>query len=204
MRRDFGFSRGTPVDRIYIEKFLAAEAANIRGRVLEFEDADYTKRFGASRVTASDVLHRLPGNPQATIVADLSDAPQIPDERFDCVILTQVLQYVPEPTDAIRTLYRILKPGGTVLATLPFIAQMSKPDRDSWGEYWRFSSQAAARLFGAVFGRDNIEVHAYGNSLCAVAMLQGLAAEDLRPEELAFNDPDYEFLITVAAHKKAA
>jgi len=37
--------------------------------------------------------------------------------------------------------------------------------------------------------------------LAAVAFLHGLAAEDLRPEELDYHDADYELLITVRAIK---
>ena len=48
------------------ENFLAREASSIRGRVLEVGDNSYTQKFGGSRVTGSDVLHIVEGNPQAT------------------------------------------------------------------------------------------------------------------------------------------
>src|SRR4051812_41158651 len=41
---DFGWERGTPVDRHYIEGFIAQNAADIRGRVLEVGDDRYTRR----------------------------------------------------------------------------------------------------------------------------------------------------------------
>src|SRR6185369_6092934 len=74
MSRVFGFDRGTPVDRHYIEDFLARNANRIRGRALEVGDATYTKRFGGDRVTQADVLHVSEDNPQATIIADLASA----------------------------------------------------------------------------------------------------------------------------------
>ena len=46
--RSFGFDRGTPVDRRYIEQFLARHAAAIRGDVLEVGDDGYTRRFGGA------------------------------------------------------------------------------------------------------------------------------------------------------------
>ena len=52
----FGFSRGTPVDRVYIDAFLARHAADIRGRVLEVQNAAYATRFGAGRVERADVV----------------------------------------------------------------------------------------------------------------------------------------------------
>ena len=60
---DFGYARGGPVDRYYIEGFLDRHAADIHGRVLEIGDASYTHRFGGSRVTQADVLHIDPDAP---------------------------------------------------------------------------------------------------------------------------------------------
>src|SRR5690348_17021256 len=57
LSRIFGSDRGLPVDRYYIEQFLAAHAADIQGRVLEIGHNVYTRKFGAERVTKSDVLH---------------------------------------------------------------------------------------------------------------------------------------------------
>src|SRR5689334_2088523 len=76
--RDWGFDRGRPIDRYYIERFLEANANHIQGRVLEIGDNSYTRRFGGERVTISDVLHIEEGNPQATIVADLANAEHLP------------------------------------------------------------------------------------------------------------------------------
>src|SRR5207248_2553512 len=52
---DFGYDRGTPIDRFYIERFLSEQRHFIRGRVLEVSDAGYTDRFG-STVTQRDIL----------------------------------------------------------------------------------------------------------------------------------------------------
>src|SRR3954452_17335664 len=53
----FGFDRGLPIDRFYIEQFLHTHRADIRGRVLEIEDDGYTRQFGSSAVEQSDVLY---------------------------------------------------------------------------------------------------------------------------------------------------
>jgi hypothetical protein len=56
---DYGNSRGLEIDRYYIEKFLAAHAADIRGHVLEIKHNTYTQKYGKDRVTKSDVLHKV-------------------------------------------------------------------------------------------------------------------------------------------------
>jgi hypothetical protein len=73
----WGFDRGTPVDRWYIERFLAEHTADIRGRALEIRNADYVERFGRGVVRA-DVLDIDESNPRATIVADLTAADHVP------------------------------------------------------------------------------------------------------------------------------
>src|SRR5262245_36452627 len=76
--RDFGWKWGKVIDRYYIEQFLQESSADIRGHVLEVADNTYTVRFGGENVTRSDVLHRRADNPNATIVADLTQAEHIP------------------------------------------------------------------------------------------------------------------------------
>lgn len=200
--RDWGFDRGIPVDRYFIERFLAEHALDIRGHVLEVGQNTYTRRFGGDNVTKSDVLHAIEGNPQATIVGDITCAEHIPSETFDCVIFTQTLLVIYEVRAAIQTLFRILKPDGVLLVTVPGVAHhITRYDMDRWGDYWRFTSLSARRLFEEVFPAANVQVKAYGNVLAAIAFLHGLAAQELRPEELDYRDPDYEVSIMVRAWK---
>jgi SAM-dependent methyltransferase len=203
IRRDFGWQSGQPIDRHYIEDFLARHADDVRGRVLEIADNAYTRRFGGDRVTQSDVLHVAAGAPGATIVADLADGRGIPSDAFDCVILTQTLQYIYETRSAVRTLYRILRPGGVGLVTVPGISQIARYDMDNWGEYWRFTSPTAHRLFTEVFPAESVSVAGHGNVLAAIAFLHGLVCSELRPAELDFRDDDYEVIVTVRAVKPA-
>jgi len=202
--RRFGWDRGgLPVDRYYIERFLQQHAGDIAGHVLEVRDDAYTRRFGGTHVTRSDVLHPTTDNEKATIVADLTSADPIPSNTFDCIILTQVLPFILDVPAAVRTLHRILRPGGVVLASVPGISHIVRYDMDRWGDYWRFTSLSARRLFECGFPGGDVRVKAHGNVLAATAFLQGLSSRDLRPDELDYTDPDYEVLITVRAMKHA-
>ena len=195
----WGADRGTPIDRYYIERFLAEQRADIRGHVLEVMDRRYTERFGAD-VVASDVLDVDPANPRATIVADLSDAVNVASDTFDCFILTQTLQFIYTVEGAIREAHRVMRPGGVVLATVPAVSRI---DRHAGvdGDFWRFTAASCRRLFGAVFGDAQIRVRVYGNVLAAIGFLTGLAREDLSEAELDIADDLFPVLVGVRALK---
>jgi len=194
----YGRDRGTPIDRYYIEQFLAAERAAIRGRVLEVMNRDYTVRFGAA-VDSSDVLDIDPGNPDATIVGDLTSADAVPTGSFDCFILTQTLQYIYDLKAAVAHAHRILGPGGTVLCTVPVVSRIDR--REFGSEYWRLTAAACSRLFGDVFPPNSVAVRERGNVLAAVAFLVGMAAEELSTRELERDDPFFPLVVTVRATK---
>jgi SAM-dependent methyltransferase len=198
---DYGNRRGLEIDRYYIEKFLAEYAGDIQGRVLEIKHNTYTKKYGKDRVIMGDVLHPVEGNPDATIVADLTKADHLASDCYDAIIFTQTLQVIFDIRTVIATLYRILKPGGVLLATVSGMAQISLDDFDQWGEYWRFTSLSARLLFEEVFTVGNVGVHPYGNVLAAISFLEGLACEDLKRSELDARDRSYEVLIAVRAVK---
>jgi SAM-dependent methyltransferase len=198
--REFGYDRGQPIDRYYIENFLARYAQDIQGHVLEVGDDSYTRRFGGERVTTREVLHVNASHPAATIVGDLTHATHIPANTFDCFILTQTLHLIYDVRLALHTVYRILKPHGVVLATVPGISQLS---HDEWAKdwYWSLTMSAVQRLFAEVFPPASITVESYGNVLAAMAFLQGLSVAELSPAELEYRDANYQLLIAVRAEK---
>jgi len=202
--RLFGLDRagqGCCIDRYYIEQFLAAQSGAIRGRVLEVADNTYTVQFGGGRVTHSDILHVNDSNPRATIVADLTRADSIPSDSYDCIICTQTFQFIYDVRAAAQTLYRILRPGGILLATASGISQISRYDMDRWGDYWRFTSRSLETLLGEIWARDNIEVRSYGNVMASIAYLHGLTTQELTAAQLDFHDSDYQLLLTIRAVK---
>jgi hypothetical protein len=195
----WGADRGMPIDRYYIERFLGEHGSDIRGAVLEVRDRRYTERFGTA-VSTSDILDVDENNRDATLVADLGDPAEISGQRFDCFILTQTLQFIFPLETAIRQGHNLLRPGGVLLATVPAVSRIDH-HYARYGDFWRFTPASTHRLFGGVFGDQNIEVNVYGNVLAAISFLTGLAREDLSDEELDVRDELFPVLIGVRATK---
>jgi glycosyltransferase involved in cell wall biosynthesis len=196
---NFGDDRGTPVDRYYIEEFVAANREHIQGRVLEIDDALYSRRFG-TEITQQDVLDIRADNPRATIVGDLSVAGCLPAEAFDCLVVTQTLQLIYDMQAAVKEMYRALKPGGVLLLTSPGISQIYPGNEgESW--FWSLTRAGAQGMFSAVFGATNVVVEARGNVYSAVCFLEGLALEEVDTAKLEILDTSYPVIVTVRARK---
>jgi SAM-dependent methyltransferase len=200
LSRTFGFDRGTPVDRYYLDRFLAEHKGDIRGRVLEVGDDRYTVRFGGAQVEHSDVLHVGATHPSATFVGDLAQAHTLPEAVFDCIIITQTLQFIFDMRAAVATLHKALKPGGVLLLTMPGISQIEDGEAaSSW--YWSLTAVAARRLLEERFPPAELRIEAHGNVFAAAALLYGLAAEELDRADLDVFDPSYPVIVTCRAVK---
>jgi Polysaccharide deacetylase len=99
-------------------------------------------------------------------------------------ILKQTLHLIYDMKATMRTLYRTLKPGGVLLATVPGISQL---ERGRWKEtwYWSLTILSTRRLAEEAFPGENVEVGSHGNVLATTAFLMGLAAEELEAILLA-------------------
>lgn len=198
--RAFGFDRGTPIDRFYIEQFLTEQRASIRGHVMEIAEATYTKQFGTG-VTRSEILV-FQGQPsENTRVADLTDITSLPAGELDAFICTQTLNFIYEVKKAVIGLHHSLKPGGCALVTVAGLIQISRYDADRWGDFWRFTPQGAQRMFEEVFGTGRVEVTVHGNAYAAACLHRGFAVEECDQTLLNAVDPDYPVVITIKATK---
>ena len=198
--RRWGYDRGTPIDRVYIEQFLAAHAADIKGACLEVLNSDYTDRFGGIRASRRDVLDINPANTNATIVADLGEADSLPVRKFDCVIFTQTLHLIPDMRIAIANVWRAVTPGGVLLLTVPALGRHDARkgfDHDRWRLTRTGLEELLADLPGA---RATIASH--GNVLSCAAFLYGLSGEELSSEELQVSDLEFPLIVAARVHKE--
>lgn len=193
---NYGFDRGTPVDRHYLHAFLAAHADWITGDVLEIQGCGYTERFGRRVRTA----HSVDIDPRfrPTFVCDLALSDGIlPSARYDCFLMPNTLQHLRDLDGSLHHALRVIRPGGAILASaagfLPLI-----PDGP---DYWRLSAQGWQEVLQRAWPSCTVGIEAHGNALAAVAAMLGLAGEELSEAELDARDPRYPVLVTVACRK---
>ncbi len=167
---------------------------------MEIADDTYSSRFGGSRITRQDILHLKAGNSKATLVGDLTQPGVLPEDAFDCIVLTQTLHLIYDMKAALNQLHAALRPGGVLLLTVPGISQI---DRGEWQKswYWNLTSQSVTRLLSEVFDTTEFVVESNGNVFAAVAFLHGLAQAEVPPEKLLVNDAAYPVIVTARAQK---
>ena len=196
---DFGLSRGTPIDRYYIESFLRENALDVKGTALEIAESTYTRQFNHG-ITSFEILHVDRSNRKATIIGDLTQPETLPDKTVDCFICTQTLNFIFDVRKAIEGCFKLLKYGGVFLGTVSGISQISRYDMNRWGDYWRFTDLSLKKLFAEYFREENITIQMYGNVFAANAFLQGLALEDIEDKSLLnVRDIDYQVTLGIRA-----
>jgi SAM-dependent methyltransferase len=192
---NYGFERGTPVDRHYLHKFMDANRAVITGRVLEVQLPSYTRTYGHD----VDAAHTVDINPEfaATYTCDLADASAIASDSYDCLLAPQTLQHVTDLSGVLRTMLRVVKPGGYILASAAALLPLIPDGAD----YWRLSPEGWRLLLNREWPGRTVTVEGHGNCLAAAAAMYGLALEELTDDELNAHDPRYPLVVTIACHK---
>jgi hypothetical protein len=192
----WGLDRGTPVDRYFGDRFFEENRNLIAGEVLEIQNSTYTGRYGAG-VTRADSVD-IDGSFGPTIVCDLAKAEGvIPSDSYDCFLLPYTLIVVRDVENALRNAMRIVRPGGSILATTSVIT----PVLAAYPEYWRMTEHGWRELLARLWPGCEFEVRTHGNCLSAVASILGLAQEELAARELAHHDPRFPVLISIKATK---
>jgi hypothetical protein len=195
----YGRERGKSVDRRYIDAFMGAHAERIRGDVLEVLDPLYASTVG-SGVSQIHIVDIDRNNRQATLIADLTVMGSLPASAYDCAIVTQTLQLLTDVETSMANLRQALRPGGTLLLTVPCLSKVDHGSPAS--DYWRWTPAGLKALLKRCFPEDTVLVEGHGNVLTSVAFLMGLAQEDLRQEELDFADPEFPLVACARVDRK--
>lgn len=97
-----------------------------------------TMPFRAEVIDLVDDYHSLDIEkrvPDVDFVADIRDMALVRSGEYDLVLCSQVLEHIAEPDKAIRELIRVLRPGGKLVLTVPFLSRLHEEPFD----YFRFT-----------------------------------------------------------------
>lgn len=194
----YGFDRGLPIDRYYIEKFLNGQASYIKGVCLEIHDTHYIKKYGGNKVAHADGLDIDRRNKIANIYGDLRHLDNMKSNTYDCLIITHTFGVIDDYEAAISECARILKPGGAMLVTVTAIG----PAHDVNINFWRFTTASMRYVLGKYFDKKTLFVRSYGNVLAGQCFWVGLGTEELTRDELDYDDPHFPIIIGARVTKK--
>lgn len=199
---DFGFSRGTPIDRHYIHNFFCENASFVTGCCLEFGDSTYMDKYGidvTKKVTFN--YSDAPFSSGRSIAGDIAKPNSLPSEEFDCIVCVNVLNFIYDLSAATLGLRRMLKQNGKLLLTLAGVSShVSRYDMNRWGDYWRLTDKAAIKLLeDSGFTIEAMRV--YGNPYACTAQLNGFSTEDVVQSELFPSHPDYQLVLAFTLSK---
>jgi SAM-dependent methyltransferase len=96
-------------------------------------------------------------NPFLDETADLSRELPFPSSSFDTVLMTDVLEHLPDPVSAINQVARVLRPGGKLILGVPFFYWLHERPHD----YYRYT-EYALRRFCDIAGLRIVELWPYG------------------------------------------
>lgn len=188
----FGFLRGTPIDRYYLLRFMDAIRGRVTGDMVELGGTDgrrANRRFpGVTSYHNVDIDPR----PGVTIVGDLHAASLIAPASADAIVAFNVLEHCVEPWVVVENMRRWLRPGGQAFCMVPNAQRIHESPQD----YWRPTPGGLGSLFRAYAGH---EVFRYGNPASLIASYLGIAAEELRQDELDTVHPDYPVVTCLIA-----
>ena len=199
---DFGFGRGTPIDRMYIENFFKNQAGEISGVCLEFGDTSYIDEFGKS-VSKKYVFNYSEESSKINniIMGDLTKLDTLSENSFDCILCINVLNFIYDLPSAVLGLKKLIKPNGKIIITMAGVsAHISRYDMDRWGDYWRLTDKAAMKLFKDA-GLNVDKIQTYGNPYACSAQINGYCMEDLSQEKIVTSHPDYQLLVACMLSK---
>ncbi len=153
------------VRRHHLDQALCQLSPHMRGRVVEVGGGRIAHRGGFRPPTpmAAHGNNESPCWLTVDIAPDRSphlqaDAQSLPfaSASFDMCVALEMLEYVPIPSKALEEFHRILRPGGVLILSVPFMHR-----QDAANDLWRWTSAGITRLVvDAGFAVEKMETQA--------------------------------------------
>jgi 2-polyprenyl-3-methyl-5-hydroxy-6-metoxy-1,4-benzoquinol methylase len=110
--------------------------AHASGRLLDIGCGNMPFREYLSALVAEyhslDIAQKLP---EVDFVSDIQDMRSLAQASYDTVLCSEVLEHIPQPNKAISEVYRILRPGGKFILSVPYLGRLHEEPFD----YFRYT-----------------------------------------------------------------
>ena len=191
---NYGYSRGTPIDRYYLGRFVSKVKDEVVGDILEIGGRkENEKEYGFAHAASYTVME-LDNQPGADLIGDAHELTACEAESRDSILLFNVLEHCERPSQVLRNAFEWLRPGGKIFCAVPNAQRVHHDPKD----YWRIYPDAFEAMLS---GYSGLRVTTYGNLLSCHAALSGIAAEELDAEDLDFHDGRYPVITCAVAEK---
>lgn len=157
------------------EQYHSNLGLHARGRLLDL-GCGKVPLYGAYAPLVSEItcVDWIAGD-HVDLTCDLSQPLPFAEARFDTIVLSDVLEHVPDPDLLWREMTRVLSPGGKVIMNVPFYYSIHAHPHD----YYRYTNFALER-FVASNRLDLVHLHAFGGIVEIMCDLQAKALSKLR------------------------
>ncbi len=115
----------------------------LRGHLLDLGCGDLPfKELILPQVQSYDTLDFFPRRTDLTYVSDLQNMSIVPDNKYDTAICLEVLEHIPNPSQALQEIHRILIPEGTLVLSVPHLSRLHEEPHD----YFRYTHYGLTHL----------------------------------------------------------
>lgn len=119
--------------RFFLDQWLGEQQKHMKGLVLDIGGKRANPR-GSFRPPSTKATMWQYVNMDHTTKPDYlcsADEIPLPSASVDCILMCEVLEHLDDPISALRETVRLLKPHGTLLASMPFLVP-THPDPDDF------------------------------------------------------------------------
>ncbi len=154
------------ISRLYgTREVMEAVMDAVHGDVLDFGAGTSKLRAPILKTAKSYTSFDMDELPGVDIVGDVLD-PKLPDSSFDTIISNQVMEHVRKPWVMVGHMARMLRPGGTIIVTAPFLYPYHADPND----YFRYTDVGMQSLFTDA-GLDIVLCTKYGGWWSTISVM---------------------------------
>lgn len=191
---EFGFERGTPIDRYYLDKFISSIRHLVKGKVVEIGGAlSNREQYGFENTSTYDAVDLL-SSPFVNICGDIHESNLLKPDYYDTILLFNVLEHCHTPQKVVDNIHNWLASSGYCLAIVPNAQRI----HNNPGDYWRILPDGMKTLFQNF---AKVQVTTYGSPTSLIASYMGIAAQELTHDELTEINPLYPVTTCLVAQK---